>query len=259
MVRQVLESRFDKRAIILPLAIVAVVAHSYLHAIPTGGNDLLLIVGLAGVGVLLGTLSGLVTRVRADSGQYALVKAGWASAGLWVLGMGSRMAFSVWVANGGQDVVARFSETHHITSGQAWTAALVLMAIGEVASRIGVLYVRSRQALNAYAARGHRPGCSRSCRRRHHSAGQVSPAGRFTSCCGAATGWPSRAARPRRPGRSTGHVELGQHVVEMGLDGGLTDDEATSNLPVRQALGDEPHDIDLAAGQPLDEIWRGRL
>jgi hypothetical protein len=84
------------------------------------------------------------------------VKAGWASAGLWVLGMGSRMAFSVWVANGGQDVVARFSEMHHITSGQAWTAALVLMAIGEVASRIGVLYVRSRQALNAYAAHGHR-------------------------------------------------------------------------------------------------------
>jgi hypothetical protein len=157
VVRQVLESRFDKRAIILPLAIVAVVAHSYLHAIPTSGNDLLLIAGLAGVGVLLGTLSGLVTRVRADSGQYALVKAGWASAGLWVLGMGSRMAFSVWVANGGQGVVARFSEMHHITSGQAWTAALVLMAIGEVASRIVVLYVRSRQALNAYAARGHRP------------------------------------------------------------------------------------------------------
>ena len=82
VVRQVVESRFDKRAIILPLAIVAVVAHSYLHAIPTGGNDLLLIAGLAGVGVLLGTLSGLVTRVRADGGRYALVQAGWASAGL---------------------------------------------------------------------------------------------------------------------------------------------------------------------------------
>ena len=156
VVRQVVESRFDKRAIILPLAIVAVVAHSYLHAIPTGGNDLLLIAGLAGVGVLLGTLSGLVTRVRADGGRYALVQAGWASAGLWVLGMGSRMAFSVWVANGGQDAVGRFSAAHHITSGQAWTAALVLMAIGEVAARIGVLYLRSRQTLNAYAARGER-------------------------------------------------------------------------------------------------------
>jgi hypothetical protein len=31
--------------------------------------------------------------------------------------MGSRMAFSVWVANGGQDVVGRFSAAHHITSG----------------------------------------------------------------------------------------------------------------------------------------------
>jgi hypothetical protein len=157
VLRQVREGRFDRRAIILPLVIVAVVADSYLHAIPTGGNDLLLIAGLAGVGVLLGTLSGLVTRVRADGGQYALVKAGWASAGLWVLGMGSRMAFAVWVANGGQDVVARFSEMHHITSAQAWTAALVLMAIGEVAARVGVLYVRGRQALVAHAARGHQP------------------------------------------------------------------------------------------------------
>ena len=157
VLRQVREGRFDRRAIILPLVIVAVVADSYLHAIPTGGNDLLLIAGLAGVGVLLGTLSGLVTRVRADGGQYALVKAGRASAGLWVLGMGSRMAFAVWVANGGQDVVARFSESHHITSAQAWTAALVLMAIGEVAARVGVLYVRSRQALDAHAARGHQP------------------------------------------------------------------------------------------------------
>ena len=157
VVRQVVESRFDKRAVILPLAIVAVVAHSYLHAIPTGGNDLLLIAGLAGVGVLLGTLSGLVTRVRADGGRYALVQAGWASAGLWVLGMGSRMAFSVWVANGGQHAVARFSEMHHITGGQAWTAALMLMAIGEVAARIGVLYLRSRQALTAHAAGSPRP------------------------------------------------------------------------------------------------------
>jgi hypothetical protein len=33
----------------------------------------------------------------------------------------------------------------------------VLMAIGEVASRIGVVYVRSRQALNAHANRGEQP------------------------------------------------------------------------------------------------------
>ena len=155
--RQLRESRFDRRAIILPLAIVAVVAHSYLHAIPTAGNDLYLIAGLTGVGLILGTLSALATRVRADGGRYALVKAGWASAGLWVLGMGSRMAFSVWVANGGQPVVARFSEAHHITSGEAWTAALVLMALAEVATRVGVLYLRSRQALDAHPSLGRRP------------------------------------------------------------------------------------------------------
>ena len=215
VVRQVVESRFDKRAIILPLAIVAVVAHSYLHAIPTGGNDLLLIAGLAGVGVLLGTLSGLVTRVRADGGRYALVQAGWASAGLWVLGMGSRMAFSVWVANGGQDAVGRFSAAHHITSGEAWTAALVLMAIGEVAARIGVLYLRSRQTLNAYAARGQRPGRStaRAGSRDRYARAQGSVRALRTEL------WPNahraRAdGRPRgatscRIGRSVGHRSRG--------------------------------------------------
>jgi hypothetical protein len=106
VVRQVVESRFDKRAIILPLAIVAVVAHSYLHAIPTGGNDLLLIAGLAGVGVLLGTLSGLVTRVRADSGQYALVKPGWPALVLLALRCPRQDAVRLENANPG-DVVQR--------------------------------------------------------------------------------------------------------------------------------------------------------
>ena len=86
--------------IILPLGIAAVVANSYLHSIPTAGNDLPLIAGFTALGIALGLVSGLTTRVRADGGRHALVKAGWVAAGAWVLGMGFRFGFSIWANNG---------------------------------------------------------------------------------------------------------------------------------------------------------------
>ncbi len=144
VVRQIRESRLDRRAILLPIGILAFVAHSYLSSFPTAGNDLALTLLLTGVGVTLGVGSALATRVRSDGGRYPLVKAGWISAGLWVLGMGSRMAFSIWANNGGAESLGRFSVAHDITSSSAWTTALVMMAIGEVISRVAVLYIRGR-------------------------------------------------------------------------------------------------------------------
>jgi hypothetical protein len=145
--RQVREARFDRKAVLLPLGIAAVVGNSYLHTIPTSGNDLFLIAGFAAAGIAFGLISGLTTRVRTDGGRYALVKAGWIAAGVWVLGMGFRFAFSIWANNGGGAELARFSVAHDITSGSAWTAALVLMALGEVLCRTGVLVYRSHRAL----------------------------------------------------------------------------------------------------------------
>jgi hypothetical protein len=145
--RQLRESRFDKMALLLPLGVAAVVCKNYLHNIPTAGNDLALIVGFTVVGVVLGLVSGLTTRVRADSGRYALVKAGWVAAGMWVLGMGFRFAFAVWASHGGAVTLGRFSAQHEITSGNAWTAALVLMAMGEVIVRTGTLWLRAQSAL----------------------------------------------------------------------------------------------------------------
>jgi hypothetical protein len=145
--RQLREARYDRRAVLLPLVIVAVVAKSYLHSIQTGGNDLVLIVLLVAVGATLGTTSALATRVRADGGEHALVKAGAVSAALWVLGMGSRMAFAIWASShSGHESVARFS-MHHSLSAEVWTTALVLMALAEVCSRVGVLYFRSQRAI----------------------------------------------------------------------------------------------------------------
>jgi hypothetical protein len=146
VVRQIRESRLDLRATLLPIGLVVGIGGSYLHGVPTNGNDLVLVAALTGVGVALGLISALTTRVRSDGGRYPLVKAGWVAAGAWIAGMGSRFAFAVWAAHGGAPELGRFSVEHHITSSEAWTAALVLMALGEVLTRTLVLVVRGQRA-----------------------------------------------------------------------------------------------------------------
>ena len=145
VVRQIRESRLDLRATLLPIGLAVGIGGSYLRGIPTAGNDLTLVVVLTSVGIGLGLLSALTTRVRSDGGRYPLVKAGWVAGGAWVAGMGSRFAFLVWATHGGAADLGRFSQTHHITSGDAWTAALVLMALGEVLTRTLVLVARGRR------------------------------------------------------------------------------------------------------------------
>ncbi|CAL9490224.1 MULTISPECIES: hypothetical protein [Streptomyces] len=142
--RQLREDRLDHKTFLIPLGIVAFVAYSYLDSVPTAGNDLVLIAALTGVGAVLGVAGGVYTRIRALGG-HLMIKAGVVSAVLWVLGMGARMGFQVWVEHGGgADDVARFSLAHHITSDQAWVTAFVLMAVTEVVTRVGTIYLRSR-------------------------------------------------------------------------------------------------------------------
>jgi hypothetical protein len=149
VVRQIREARFDRKALLLPLVIVGVVAQKYLKTIPTGTNDLLLIGGLALAGLVFGLVSALATRIRLDRGV-PLVKAGWLAAGVWVFSMGSRFAFGVWATHGGGPALARFTVAQHLDA-RVWTAALVLMALAEVVSRTLVLYARARRVAVATA------------------------------------------------------------------------------------------------------------
>ncbi|MFI0722348.1 hypothetical protein [Streptomyces sp. NPDC021224] len=154
--RQLREGRLDLRTFLIPLGIVAFVAHAYLGSVPTGGNDLVLIGALVGAGAVLGVAGGVYTRVR-TSGEHVLIKAGAVSAILWVLGMGARMGFQLWTEHGGgADDVARFSVAHHITSDQAWVAAFVLMALTEVVTRLATIFVRSRMLTAGRPAASHR-------------------------------------------------------------------------------------------------------
>lgn len=145
VVLQVRGRRLSVRALALPLAAVALVATSYVHGFRANGGDLLLVAIGAATGALLGTGCGLATRVfRRDDGT-AIAKAGVLAAALWVAGVGARMAFALYATHGGAPAIGRFSAAHGITSGQAWVDALVLMALAEVAARVGVLGLRWRR------------------------------------------------------------------------------------------------------------------
>ena len=144
VILQIRGHKVTRARLVFPLVATVFVATQFLHAIPTAGNDLVLIVGFAAVGTALGAGAGLLTTVRLD-GANAFAKAGLVAALLWVLGIGARIGFALWVGHGGQAAVARFSALHGITSGAAWGAAFVLMAMAEVASRTGVLYLKTRR------------------------------------------------------------------------------------------------------------------
>lgn len=72
-------------------------------------------------------------------------RSGWVSGFFWVLGMGSRFAFIYYISHGGVSWVQQFSAQHAITSSEAWTVALLAMAVFEVCARSLVLAVRRGQ------------------------------------------------------------------------------------------------------------------
>lgn len=134
-----------KAALLLPVVMTVWGATQVLHTVPTRGNDVPLETCFVLGGLMLGAVAGVMTSVR-RVGSAAVAKAGLLAGALWVAGIGARIAFSVWVQNGGAQVVRQFSRAHEITGGPAWGTGFVLMALAEVVSRTGVLYVKARRS-----------------------------------------------------------------------------------------------------------------
>jgi hypothetical protein len=162
VLRQMREERLTTRTILFPLGMIAWAADNYLTTIPTAGDDVLLAVVFAAVGVVFGLAGGLLTRVR-HAGGHVLIKASHGAAALWIISMGFRLGFAVWSTHpSGAAHLTSFSAAHHITSGQAWVVALLLMAVGEVVVRLGTIIIRG-QLVQARVDRtankqAHRPG-----------------------------------------------------------------------------------------------------
>ncbi|MGI8712408.1 MAG: hypothetical protein ACR2NR_04350 [Solirubrobacteraceae bacterium] len=142
---QIKERKLTTRTLIRPLVIVAIAAVNYLTGIPTAGNDLVLISILALTGGLIGVASGQTVIMRRNADGAVLSRSGWVSAFFWVLGMGSRFAFIYWISHSGAASLATFSTQHQITGSQAWTTALLAMAVFEVAGRSIVQALRRRE------------------------------------------------------------------------------------------------------------------
>lgn len=142
---QVRESPMTRRLLIRPLVGLGVAVAFYFHSIPTSGNDLELIALIGLVGAALGIASGFAAIMRRTPDGVVTSRAGWSSVFFWVLGMGSRFAFAVWISHGGAASIASFSAQHSITSVAAWTDALLLMAIGEVVGRVLIQALRWRR------------------------------------------------------------------------------------------------------------------
>ena len=114
---QVRGRRITTRGLLLPVGIVTYVAFTYLRGVPTAGNDLILVLGCAGLGALLGGLAGRFTSVHPDGEGIPVAKAGLAAAALWILGTGGRLAFQVYATHGGE---RRSSASAPPTASRAW-------------------------------------------------------------------------------------------------------------------------------------------
>ena len=148
---QIKERPLTTHALVRPLIVVSVAVVTYLQGIPTAGNDLVLVGTLALLGLAIGVASGQTVLMRRGSDGDVLARSGWASGSCWVLGMGSRFAFAIWISHGGAATIGQFSAQHAITSGEAWTAALLAMAVFEVCGRSLVQAAR-RHRLQAVPA-----------------------------------------------------------------------------------------------------------
>jgi hypothetical protein len=141
---QIKERPLTTRQLLRPVIILGIAVTSYLHGIPTAGNDLVLAGALILLGGAIGVASGQTVIIRRGDAGEPLIRSGWYSGFFWVLGMGSRMAFLVWISHSGSQTLARFSAEHSITSAEAWTVALLGMAAAEVLARTAVLALRCR-------------------------------------------------------------------------------------------------------------------
>jgi hypothetical protein len=148
---QIKERPLTTKTLLRPVIIVGIAVASYLNGIPTAGNDLVLLAVLALLGLAIGVASGQTVLMRRGQTGEVLARSGWASGFFWVLGMGSRFAFLVWTTHGGAHTIAQFSAQHSITSSEAWTVALLAMAVFEVCGRSLVQAARRHRLQEAPA------------------------------------------------------------------------------------------------------------
>ena len=145
VIRQARGKKLTAFGLLWPIGLVAWAAVEYLHAIPTAGNDLPLTLAGTLIGAVVGCSCGLLTRIHRLPDGSLVARATSIAALLWVVGVGSRLRFGLYVQNGGGPAIARFSAENHIANAAAWTACMILMSLTEVLGRTVLLATRGHQ------------------------------------------------------------------------------------------------------------------
>jgi hypothetical protein len=152
VIRQIREHPLDLRSLAVPVLAVGCAAVLFLHSVPAGGNDIALELACVLGGSVMGAVGGLTTRLRLGADGRPLGRAGALAASMWVGGVGARLAFAVAATYGAGPAIARFSIAHQITGSAAWVAALVMMALADVLTRLVIIYLRGRRLATGSAA-----------------------------------------------------------------------------------------------------------
>src|SRR5713101_7748283 len=160
VIRQIREHPLDLRSLAVPVLAVGCAAVLFLHSVPVGGNDIALELACVLAGAVMGAVGGLTTHLRLGADGRPLGRAGALAASMWIGGVGARLVFAVAASNGAGPAIARFSIAHHITGSSAWVAALVMMALADVLTRLAVIYLRGRRLAAAPAAAAHIPAAA---------------------------------------------------------------------------------------------------
>ena len=145
VIRQIREHPLDPRSLAVPVLAVGAAAVLFLHSVPLGGNDIALELACVLAGAAMGAIGGFATHLRRGADGRPMGRAGWLAASMWIGGVGARLAFAVAANNGAGPAIARFSVANHITGSAAWIAALIMMALADVLTRLVIIYLRGRR------------------------------------------------------------------------------------------------------------------
>jgi hypothetical protein len=133
-----------RRRLVLPLLLAVLAGGLLLPGAPALGNDTALAAIGACAGTALGIVAGIFMRLERRSDGSVVSRAGVAYALLWILVIGGRIAFAESATGWASGAVRDFSISNHISGGDSWTAAFVIMALAMVGSRVLTTALRWR-------------------------------------------------------------------------------------------------------------------
>jgi hypothetical protein len=129
--------------VLRPILMAVLIIPLYLKGLSTGGTGLVLELAFAAAGVLLGlAATSLMTVYRSPRTHKPVTRAGWGYAGLWIVVIGARSAFSYGSVHWFGAQLGHWMTRQAVTS-DALTDALIFMAVGMLLTRTVGMAVRA--------------------------------------------------------------------------------------------------------------------